>query len=67
MREVKFTKAAPGACPSYGEYYIQDRPYGRDIHGEISMETSAINMRYTERGVSRLCGDFVLGSKHINT
>ncbi len=33
MREVKFTKAAPGACPSYGEYYIQDRPYGRDIHG----------------------------------
>lgn len=33
MREIAFTKTAPGSCPAYGDYFIQDRPYGRDIHG----------------------------------
>lgn len=36
--EIRFTKAAPWCCPSCGDYYIQDRPAGKDIHGHDTYE-----------------------------
>ena len=33
MQEISFTRKAPCACPSYKDYYIQDRPDGKDVHG----------------------------------
>ena len=37
-QEIKFTKAAPYCCPSYKNYYIQDRYTGRDIYGNETYE-----------------------------
>ena len=31
--EIKFVKKQPWMCPCYGDFYIQDREAGRDIHG----------------------------------
>lgn len=31
--EIRFVKKQPWCCPSYGDFYIQDREAGRDIHG----------------------------------
>ena len=33
MQEIKFTRADPWRCPAYKDFYIQDRPAGRDIYG----------------------------------
>lgn len=38
MKEIVFKKDDPAACPSCGEYYIQDRVAGRDIYGHEAYE-----------------------------
>ena len=34
--KITFTKKFEGGCPTYGDYYIQDRFNGFDIHGHGS-------------------------------
>lgn len=38
MGEVRFSRTAPWCCPSYGEYYIQDKFSGKDIYGNDTYE-----------------------------
>ena len=33
MKEIRFSRAAPWCCPSYKDYYIQDRSSGKDVYG----------------------------------
>ena len=36
--DVRFTKATPCCCPSYGDFYIRDRASGKDIYGHETYE-----------------------------
>lgn len=48
MKEVRFTKKDPAACPSYKEYYIKDRMAGKDVHGHDAFEYALFRRRHFE-------------------
>ena len=45
MNDIRFTRPEPGACPKYGDYFIQDRPYGRDVYGNESYQYALYRKR----------------------
>ena len=45
MQEIRFTRAAPWRCPSYKDYYIQDRPTGKDIYGNDTYGYALFKMK----------------------
>lgn len=45
MKEIRFSRKDPSACPAYKDYYIQDRMAGRDIHGHETYEYALFRRR----------------------
>ena len=52
MEEIRFVRKHPWSCPSFNEYFIQDRPCGNDIHGHEAYEY-ALFRRIPFRAVKR--------------
>ena len=43
--EIVFHKKHPWSCPTFRDYYIQDREAGRDIHGNQTYEYALFKKR----------------------